>query len=304
MDKTRAYEFENEFRLTNHLYQNKIINRSTLKNDYISLDELSSELDVDAIDLLGQIIKLRIEIDEKIDNIDIEKADLLRFINSPVTLYSLAHKLDMGSSVVKKLIHDLGYKVKSNDCQIPKYIIINFLRQDSNAPPKGQNNIRAKRNKKSSEADTLDDLIRLDYEKELEIAKIGLERGIYKNVGMICGYIFEDVIKIVYNEIKDTAGVNTLRKIEKVENRTLQKLRKENIQDFTVGQMVGLYKDAELLKSHSKSFKEKYKVIKSINIDWITDIRNKCSHAGKRCIASQLEVKYLYYSVRLIPVVA
>jgi hypothetical protein len=142
----------------------------------------------------------------------------------------------------------------------------------------------------------------------LEKAERNLKKCNYVDVGIICGSIFENILKDLFLQIKTKSDEKFLNHIESVELK-LNKQNKTKTEKFTIGNMLALFKDIrrqELKKEiepfnfAKKLLKKNLKILNSINLQWLRLIRNRCIHKDAGCPATPLEVKYLYYSVMLI----
>jgi len=120
-------------------------------------------------------------------------------------------------------------------------------------------------------------MVSLNYEEVLEKAERNLKEGSYVDVGIICGSIFETILKDFFFQIKDKADEKSLKQIEAAENK-LNKKKIKGTKKFTIGEMLKLYEKAKLLDIAEKQLKKKLKIIKSTDLSWLTIIRNRCSH--------------------------
>jgi hypothetical protein len=75
-------------------------------------------------------------------------------------------------------------------------------------------------------------MIGFNCHEELGKAERNLKKCNYLDVGIICGYIFENILKDLFLQIKTKADEKTLKQIEAVELR-LNKQKKRGTDKFT-----------------------------------------------------------------------
>lgn len=139
----------------------------------------------------------------------------------------------------------------------------------------------------------------LNYEEELNKVEKDLKDGDHINVGAKCGFIFEELLKNLYNEIKKKAGKSLLQKIENKEVECLHKFNSDDLTTFSLGQTIELFDDLKLLDNVKKLLEKDVNVLKAVNLMRLADIRNRSLHDVK-VRATQKEVEYLYYCLKLI----
>ncbi|MCD7948519.1 MAG: hypothetical protein LUG13_09615 [Oscillospiraceae bacterium] len=130
----------------------------------------------------------------------------------------------------------------------------------------------------------------VNFSNKLTSITKSLEIGQYPVVVKECSTLFEVVFRRIYSEALVSlpfAERNELVEYEKAIGKNIK-----GIQDFGLGELVGLFSKSKLLQKWSKYTGRDLGLINSMNFDSIVALRNRLVHADENC--GQLEAELIF----------
>ncbi|OUD12068.1 AAA family ATPase [Thioflexithrix psekupsensis] len=125
-----------------------------------------------------------------------------------------------------------------------------------------------------------------------------LDRGGYTVAAKECIEIIEHAFRQLLLRHFGSLDENTQKKIRDLEKQTAKGGRGKSIQDFTLGQLLGIIRDSDFINAWGKAKNKDFLSIRLLNFDELTKLRNPLIHEGKQATPEQAQ--FLYYSLQLL----
>ena len=130
-------------------------------------------------------------------------------------------------------------------------------------------------------------------ERLKEITKL-VEHGHFKQAVQESGSLLEALLRQLYRQTTDNLPAGD----QKALSQTLEKIGKgKPVNQLTLGQLVGLFREANLFEKAEKALERKLKHLGTTNFNTFVDIRNRATHEGEelsedeaKLFAAQLSV--------------
>ncbi|KUO63845.1 MAG: hypothetical protein APF84_14590 [Gracilibacter sp. BRH_c7a] len=129
-------------------------------------------------------------------------------------------------------------------------------------------------------------------EDKLSFIQKSLDMGEYDVVVKECATLFEVALKRIFNEAIISLPFNDRIDIQEVE----KKIGKNNkgVQEFTFGELVGLFRESKLLAKWAKHSSRDLGLLNSLDFSSIVNLRNHVTHSGIECNRFEAELVYNY----------
>ncbi len=132
----------------------------------------------------------------------------------------------------------------------------------------------------------------MNTEDKLSFIQKSLDMGEYGVVVKECATLFEIALKRIFNEAIISLPFNERIEIQEVE----KKIGKNNkgVQDFSFGELVGLFRESKLLAKWAKHSSKDLGLLNSLDFGPIVNLRNHITHEGIECNRYEAELVYNY----------
>ncbi len=125
-----------------------------------------------------------------------------------------------------------------------------------------------------------------------------LEKGGYSIAAKECLGIIEFALRELLLRHLNVLDADTRHKVAEKEKKEAKGGRGKSIQDFTMGQLLGIIRETDFINAWSKATNKDLINIRMINLDALSKLRNDLIHTGEQADASQAH--FLFYSLQLI----
>lgn len=137
---------------------------------------------------------------------------------------------------------------------------------------------------------TNDGILTGNVDDKMSFIQQAYELGQYAVVVKECCGLFEVVFKKIFSEAVINLPYKERVEVMEIEQKIGE--AKKGVPDFTLGQLVGLFRQSDLMKKWAKCSGRDLGLLDSMNFNSIVDLRNKLVHEGAVC--SQLEADLVY----------
>ena len=117
----------------------------------------------------------------------------------------------------------------------------------------------------------------MNYSKEMQKIEDFLQREYYRDAGRSCGSILELVLKDIYAKIKIKSPPSDVMRLLEIEEKKSK--GKGGFQTFTLGELVGLFREGRIFNLIEPVLGKKLKLALHIPLNDLVDIRNDCTHS-------------------------
>lgn len=125
-----------------------------------------------------------------------------------------------------------------------------------------------------------------------------LNKGGYTIAAKECLQIIEFALRELLLRRYSILDEATQRKIREQEKQEAKGRKGKIIQEFTMGQLLGVIRGSDFINAWSKATGKELISIRMINLDELTKLRNPLSHNGAE--ATETEARFLFESLRLL----
>ncbi len=125
-----------------------------------------------------------------------------------------------------------------------------------------------------------------------------LERGGYTIAAKESFGLIEYALRQLLLRHIESVDTATQDKIRQLEKQTAKGGRGKSIEDFTLGQLIGILRDSDFINAWSKAKNKPFLSIRLLNFDELSKLRNPLHHKGAQ--TSPEQAQFLYYSLQLL----
>jgi len=125
-----------------------------------------------------------------------------------------------------------------------------------------------------------------------------LDKGGYSIAAKECLGIIEFALRELLLRHITILDIETQQSIAEKEKKEAKNGRGKSIQDFTMGQLLGIIRETDFVNAWAKATHKDLINIRMINLDALSKLRNDLIHKGEEADASQAH--FLFYSLQLI----
>lgn len=117
----------------------------------------------------------------------------------------------------------------------------------------------------------------MNYNEELKKVETLLRQEMLKEMGRSCGSILETALRDIYTRVLQKSARADRKRLMEVEEA--QSKGKGDVGQFMLGQLVGLFREGDVLKLYETVFNRPLKRSRRFDLNFMLEIRNGCTHA-------------------------
>jgi len=127
---------------------------------------------------------------------------------------------------------------------------------------------------------------------KLSFIQKSLDMGEYDVVVKECATLFEKALRKIFNEAIVSLAFNERQELQECEKKIGKNIK--GVNDFSFGELVGLFREAKVLSKWSKHSSRDLGLVSSLDFAPIVNLRNQLTHEGSGCTRYEAELVYNY----------